>query len=40
MSDEIEELTLPEFIEAYDEQSKMQLWDWLVHRGHIKVPEE
>ncbi len=35
----VEQITLPEFIQAYQDCDMMQLWDFLVYNAHILVEE-
>ncbi len=36
MDNETEEINLTDFIEAYEELTTLQLWDWLVANEYIK----
>lgn len=38
--DETETITLGEFLDAYEELSDMQLWDFLVYNGYIEPAKD
>jgi hypothetical protein len=40
MEEELEPINLVDYVEAYEELTKMQLWDWLSYNGYIKQVEE
>ena len=37
MDEDIEDINLVTFIEAYEDLTMMQLWDFLVYNGFIKA---
>ena len=36
----VDPLNLPDFLEAYRNLDKMQLWDWLSYNGYVVVEAE
>ena len=40
MNDDIEEIALSDFLEAHEDLTAMELWDFLVYNGHIRLEPE